>query len=49
MMLIKKKKYVYNDHESLNEIKLFDRLEYLNKLVRSCIFSNKLVLTIKDV
>ena len=44
-----KRKKLYNDDGTLNEIKLFDRSEYLNKLVRSCSCSNKLVLTIKDM
>ena len=44
-----KKNKFYNDDRTLNEVKLFDRSEYLNKLVRSCSFSNKLVLTIKDM
>ena len=42
-----KRKKLYNDDGTLNEINLFDRLEYLNKSVRSCSCSNKLVLTIK--
>ena len=44
-----RKNKFYNDDGTLNEIKLFDPLVYLNKLVRSCSFSNKLVLTIKDM
>ena len=44
-----KRKKLYNDDGTLNEIKLFDRSEYLNKLVRSCSCSNKLVFTIKDM
>ena len=44
-----RKNKFYNDDGTLNEIRLFDRLVYLNKLVRSCSFSNKLVLTIKDM
>ena len=43
----KKNKFYYDD-ETFNEIKLFDHLEYLNKLVRSCSFSNKLVLAVNN-
>ena len=43
------KKKFYNDDGTLNEIKQLDRLEYLNKLVKSCTLGNKLVVTIKDI
>ena len=43
------KKRFYNDDGTLNEIKLLDRLEYLNKLGKSCTLGNKLVVTIKVI
>ena len=39
----------YNDDGTLNNSKLLDRIETLNKIVRSCSFSNKIFLTIKDM
>ena len=44
-----KKNRFYNDDRSLNNYKLLERIEILNKIVRSCSFSNKLFLTIKDM
>ena len=34
------KKYIYNDDQYLNDYKLLERIEILNKIVRSCSFSN---------
>ena len=42
-------KKFYNDDGTLNNSKLLDRIETLNKIVRSCSFSNKIFLTIKDM
>ena len=39
----------YNYDGSLNNYKLLERIEILNKIVRSCSFSNKIFLTIKDM
>ena len=44
-----KKNRFYNDDRSLNNYKLLERIEILNKIVRSCSFSNKFFLTIKDM
>ena len=44
-----RKNKFYNDDGTYNEIRFLDRLEYLNKLVKSWSFSNKLVLTIKEM
>ena len=44
-----RKSKFYNHDETYNEIRFLDRLEYLNKLVKSWSFSNKLVLTIKKM
>ena len=42
-------KIFYNYDGSLNNYKLLERIEILNKIVRSCSFSNKIFLTIKDM
>ena len=42
-------KIFYNYDGSLNNYKLLERIEILNKIVRSCSFSNKFFLTIKDM
>ena len=42
-------KIFYNYDGSLNNCKLLERIEILNKIVRSCSFSNKIFLTIKDM
>ena len=42
-------KIFYNYDRSLNNYKLLERIEILNKIVRSCSFSNKIFLTIKDM
>ena len=44
-----KKKNFYNDDGTLNENKLFERLEYLNKVVRSCNLGDKLFLMPKII
>ena len=44
-----KKNKFYNDNGTLNENKLFERLEYLNKVVRSCTLGNKLCLMPKTI
>ena len=43
------KKIFYNDDGTLNENKLFKRLEYLNKVVRSCHLGNKLFFMPKTI
>ena len=43
-----KNKFYYDDG-TLNENKLFNRLGYLNKVVRSCTVGNKLVLMPKTI
>ena len=47
LILIMKEEF-YNDDGTFNNFKLLDRLEYLNNLVKSCSFSNKLALTCFD-
>ena len=49
MILIIEKNKFWNDDGTLNEIKFLDRLEYLNKLVKSCTLGNKPVATVKDI
>ena len=44
-----KKNKFYNDDGTLNDYKLSERIETLNKVVRSCSFSNNIFLTIKDM
>ena len=44
-----KKNKFYNDDGTLNDYKLSERIETLNKVVRSCSFSNNNFLTIKDM
>ena len=44
-----KKHKLYNDDGTLNQNKLFERSEYLNKMVRSCTFGNKLFLMPKTI
>ena len=43
------KKYIYNDDQYLNDYKLLERIEILNKIVRSCSFSNNFFFTLKDM
>ena len=44
-----KKNKFYNDDGTLNDYKLLERIEILNKTVRSCSFSINIFLTIKDM
>ena len=44
-----KKHKFYTDDGTLNQNKLFERLEYLNKVVRSCTFGNRLFLMPKTI
>ena len=44
-----KKNKCYNDDGTLNDYKLLERIEILNKIVRSCSFSNNIFLTIKNM
>ena len=44
-----KEKDLYNHDGTINGFKLEDYLEYLEKLVRSCSFSNKLFLIPKEI
>ena len=45
----KKKKEFYDDYGTLHNFKLEDCLETLDKIVRSCSFSNKLFLNPKEI
>ena len=43
------KKEFYDDDGTFNNFKLLDRIKTLDKMVRSCSFSNKLFLNLKDI
>ena len=49
MMFIMKKKELQDDDGTFNNFKLLDRIKTLDKMVRSCSFSNKLFLNLKDI